>query len=457
MAAARKRIATLALAGFIGAGLIGGCATGSDDEDGGGAFALPKMSDLNPFAISKTPLPGKRISVLTTEDQVNGRLAEATGSLVIPPVYEATDWATPGGVPSNAPGHLSLPGQLRTVWQASAGTGSSSAAKLTAVPLVHQGRVYVFDAANQLSAFSTSGGGKAFAISVAPEGVKGDKAFGGGIAAEGGRIFAATGFGTVVAFDASNGARLWEKKLGAPFRASPTVADGRVFVTNTDGQVAALQAGDGSVLWTFHGTPQQTAALLSNARPAVAGDTVVVPFTSGDLVALKVDSGAAVWSENVNGSKSASSLASLSDPASPVVNGGTIYAASRAGRMIASNADTGERTWSMNLGGIDTPWVAGDAIYVVDATGRLVALQRANGEVRWAVKLPGNAKVWSGPVLAGGRLWLTSSKGALVGVDPASGQVSAERPLGGPVYISPVVAAGRMYVLTDAANLMALE
>ncbi len=455
MAANARSLSRLA-AGLVCVALLSGCASATDDEDGGG-FSLPKLADLNPFAIGKTPLPGKRVAVLATEDQVNGRMEEATGSIVIPPAYQMAEWATPGGTASNAPGHLALPGQLRTVWNVAAGTGSSAAAKLTAMPIVHQGRIYVQDAANQVSAFSLSGGAKAWSVSVAPDGLNGNKVFGGGIAAEGGRVFAVTGFGTIVALDAGSGAKLWEKKLGAPIHSAPTVADGRVFATNTDGLVACLAVADGSVLWTFHGSPQQAAALLTSTRPAVAGDIVVVSFPSGDLVALKVDSGAAMWTENVNGAKSSSALSSLSDPASPVANGGFVYAASRSGRMIASNADSGARAWSMNLGGVDTPWVAGDAVYVADASGRLVALKRTTGETRWAMKLPGTAKVWSGPVLAGGRLWLTSSKGALVGVDPATGQVGAQRELGTPVYIAPVVADGRMYVLTDSAQLMALE
>ena len=435
--------------------LLAGCSSGGDDE--GSGLALPKLSDLNPFAVGKTPLPGKRVAVLTSEDQTSSRMEEATGSIVIPPAREMAEWATPGGTASNAPGHLALPGTLRTVWNVSAGTGSSSAAKLTAMPIVHMGRIFVLDAANLVSAFSTSGGGRAWSASVAPAGENANKAFGGGIAASGGRVFAVTGFGTVVALDASTGARLWERKLGAPIHSAPTVADGRLFATNTDGQVACLAVADGSILWTFHGSPQQAAALLSSTRPAIAGDAVIVPFTSGDLVALKLDSGAPLWTDNVNGGKSVSALASLSDPASPVANGGFVYAASRSGRMIASNVETGSRAWSANVGGIDMPWVAGDALYMVDASSRLMALKRTSGEVRWAMKLPGEAKVWSGPVLAGGRLWLTSSKGALVGVDPSTGQVTAQRELGESVYVAPVVADGRMYVITDKANLMALQ
>ena len=102
------------------------------------------------------------------------------------------------------------------------------------------------------------------------------------------------------------------------------------------------------------------------------------------------------------------------------------------------------------------PWPAGDTVYVVDVTGKLMALTRAEGKVRWLTQLPGSAR-WNGPVLAGGKLWLVSAEGSLVGVDARSGQVSSTTALGEKVFVSPVVAGGRMYILADNATLIALN
>jgi hypothetical protein len=60
-------------------------------------------------------------------------------------------------------------------------------------------------------------------------------------------------------------------------------------------------------------------------------------------------------------------------------------------------------------------------------------------------------------VLAGNRLWLISGKGVLAGVDPHSGQVVSNLDLGTKVFVSPVVAGGRMYILADNATLIALN
>ena len=106
--------------------------------------------------------------------------------------------------------------------------------------------------------------------------------------------------------------------------------------------------------------------------------------------------------------------------------------------------------------GTQTPWVAGDTVYVVDTRGQVMALARTDGKTRWTTQLP-DSKTWSGPVLAGGSLWLVSNKGQLVSVDAATGRLGSQQDLGESVYITPIVAQGRMFVLTDAAKLIALN
>ncbi len=46
---------------------------------------------------------------------------------------------------------------------------------------------------------------------------------------------------------------------------------------------------------------------------------------------------------------------------------------------------------------------------------------------------------------------------AVRSVEAITGRVVVEKDLGDPVYIAPVVAQGRMYVLTDEAKLIALN
>ena len=148
------------------------------------------------------------------------------------------------------------------------GTGSSSSGRLSAVPLVADGKVYTLDAGGTVSAFSASGGGKVWGTSVTPKNEKRAEGFGGGLALDSGRLYVTTGYGTVVGIDPAKGTVLWTQKVGEPVRSSPTAAGGKVYFVSTDSVLHCLDGNDGQELWTARGVPEP-ATLLSNVSPAV--------------------------------------------------------------------------------------------------------------------------------------------------------------------------------------------
>ena len=462
-----RRTALLGWTVALAAGVLnGGC---SDSLP-----SLPKMGELNPFKETVPPLPGKRIAVLPAQDNTVGELAEASGPIVLPSPQLNDTWPQPGGSPSNAPGHLALSGNtLKQSWSASAGKGTNKVGRVSAPPIVYEGRVFALDSDGKVTAFSVSGGSALWTATLAPTTTKTGPGFsaitenilnltaedgggyGGGLAADGGRIYAVSGFGAVIALDPATGKRLWEKDIGVPIRAAPTTAGDRIFALTIEGKLYCLSTTDGTELWVVRGLPQQ-ASLGLNASPAVEGDVVVVPYPSGDLVALRISDGSGLWSESLSRSRTTSQLASMSDAARPAISNGTVFAIGHGGRMVATVASTGERLWSASVPGTQAPWVAGDSVFVVDTNGQLMALARQNGKIQWTVKLP-NSKTWSGPVLANGTLWLASKDGQLVGVDATTGRVTGEMGVGGAVFVTPVVAQGKMFVLTDDAKLVAFN
>lgn len=82
---------------------------------------------------------------------------------------------------------------------------------------------------------------------------------------------------------------------GAPFVASPVVADGLIVVAGAKGDVSALRAVDGSEAWTVK------AAGPIGASPAVDAGRVFVPTLTGKLQALRLSSGAEVWTQPLGG------------------------------------------------------------------------------------------------------------------------------------------------------------
>ncbi len=440
-----KRAAAL-IAAVAAASALTACA--------GDGPTLPKLADLNPFKEKQQPLPGRRVAIVETTESIANNLADADKPIVLPAVRANDSWAQPGGEANNAPGHLALAGTVRQAWTADAGEGSSKTGRVMAPPIVYDGKIYTLDAAGTVTAFSLSGG-KVFQVSTVPENENAAGGHGGGLAAEGGRLYIANGYGVAAALDPQTGKVLWQKNLGAPVRAAPTASGDKLFVVTVQGRFFCLNGNDGTEVWVARGLSQQ-ASLLTSTSPAVDGDIVVVPYPSGELVGMKVSDGSPVWSENLARTRQTSQLASMSDAARPAIDGGMVFAIGHAGRIVATQSKTGERIWTANVPGTQTPWVAGDTIYVVDTRGQVMALARTDGKTRWTTQLP-DSKTWSGPVLAGGSLWLVSNKGQLVSVDAATGRLGSQQNLGESVYITPIVAQGRMFVLTDAAKLIALN
>jgi outer membrane protein assembly factor BamB len=439
---------------LLGAGLVAALALGLAGC-GGSTLETLERKIKNPFAKKEKPLPGERIAVITDPTAVVADPAEAARAVQLPAPQANASWSQPGGSPSNSLGHLALNGDVRKVWSADAGTGSSSSGRLSAVPLVADGKVFTLDAGGTVSAFAAASGGRLWSADVTPDNEKSKEGFGGGLALDGGRLYAATGFGTVVAIDTGNGAVAWSKRVGEPIRSAPTAAGGKIYFVSAGNILYALNADDGEQLWTSRGLPQ-SATLLSNVSPAVSGGVVVAPFPAGDVAAFEVGSGKATWRDSLARTTETMASAVLGDPARPVIDRGVVFAVSHGGKMIAVSESSGERLWTRNLASTQMPWVAGDTVYVIDLAGKLIALSRADGKVRWVSDLPSGAR-WSGPVLAGGKLWAVSGNGLLVGADARTGQLLSQLDLDTPVFVAPVVAGGRMYILADNASLIALN
>lgn len=398
--------------------------------------------------------PGTRESVIATGNKLDVSDISKI-PVVVPAAYLNANWSQPGGVPSNAPQHVTLRDKISRIWTASAGKGSSTQGRLTAIPVVAENKVFVLDTRATVRAFSTNGGRKIWTSALTPKGEEADEGFGGGLAYDSGRLFVSTAFGSIVALDPSSGKRLWTKNIGVLIRSAPTVSDGRIFVIGVNNQVFALSTTDGSTLWKFRGTGE-SAGLISNTSPAVAEGIVVVPYTTGDLIAFKANSGSVIWSDSLTRTGRLSSTSSLNDIAGrPVIHNGRVIAISHSGRLAAIDLKTGKRLWSRNFPGTQTPWVAGEYVFFISASNILMAISHSDGKIRWIKRL--GKGHWAGPVLAGGRLIVISGAGRIANISPYTGTEVSIQGTGEKIFIPPIVAGNTLYFLNDKAKLIAMR
>ena len=199
-------------------------------------------------------------------------------------------------------------------------------------------------------------------------------------------------------------ATLWEVDVPGTMLATPAVVGQRVFITTDAGAVAALDAATGKTLWRYDiGAP-------SDSAPAVAGPALYLGTRDHRVLALDRNSGQLLWERNLGNIVLGS----------PIVVAGTVYIGSTNGRLEALDAATGAGRWSAPANG----WVVGHPASdgkIVAATSqgeRFITVDPDRGRRR-LVFFAGTPVV-GGPVIADGRAYFVTNRGAVWAVDPGA-------------------------------------
>lgn len=389
----------------------------------------------------------------------------ATTAIVLPVAQTLDSWPEAGARPSKQVGHVNAARELTVAWRSDAGTGSGRDRALTAAPIASTDTIFVFDASQTIRAFDLVTGAPRWSQEIDSGNRRDRLSIGGGFALSEGRLVVSSGYGSVMALDASNGAVIWERAMEAPMTGSPTIKDGRIFVVSNNNEVFAMSLADGSIEWTDQAI-SETARVLGSPSPAAIEDIVVVPYSSGEVIAYLASNGRRLWTDALSRSGRFTPISSINDIAArPVLAGGLVIAANQSGVTAAIDGRSGNRVWAQGIGSTQAPAMVGEYIFVMGTDGTLAALQAGTGRVFWATQLDEFENMddekgrisYSGPLVASGRLLLVSSTGDLIAFDPQTGQELARLDLGDAVYLEPIAVGERVYVLTDEARLIAIR
>ena len=410
-----------------------------------------------------TPTVGNRtpiLSVIQDGAKVDPDLAGIT--VVLPPAQANAEWAQVGGSASKFYGHLALAASPSKIWTAQV-EGGSQRARLAAAPVIGGGRLYAVGADGTIHAFNKDTGSRVWNSSANMSDDLRPAAFGGGVSFDNGTVYTTNGAGDAKALNAATGEELWKATPAGPLRGAPTIAFGQVYVMTQDNQILALDANDGDLLWNESGSSAQS-GVFGVAAPAAGAGTVIAGYSSGELSAYRYENGRTLWADALARTNISTRVSSLSDiDADPIIDSGRVYALGQGGRMAAYELVTGQRIWELNLAGISTPAIAGEWIFTLTDDARLLAIARSSGRVRWITQLAPYRNVekkkdpifWTGPVLAGGHLWVASSEGEIWRVSVGEGSSELFADVGEAVSLPPVVADNTLYVLDDGGTIHA--
>ncbi|MBB3859160.1 outer membrane protein assembly factor BamB [Novosphingobium hassiacum] len=427
---------------------LGGC----------GIFGGKDKAKTTPTVGERTPILSKIEAGTKVDDSI------ALTTVVLPAPEVNPDFAQAGGTASKSYGHVALADSPRKAWTVAI-QGSSSRERLAASPVIGGGKLFAMDTNGTVHAFDAATGARAWETAVKAEKDNANSTFGGGAAFDESVVYVTNGVGEVAALDAGTGAIKWRVKPAGPLRGSPTIAFGQVMVMTQDNQILTLNAPDGAVLWNANASVGQT-NVFGVAAPAAGQGTIVAGYSSGELVAYRYENGRELWADALARTSIATSVSTLTDiDADPIIERGRVYALGQGGRMAAYELVTGQRIWELNLAGISTPAIAGDWIFTLTDEAKLLCIAKSNGKVRWMTQLDRyknekkkkNQILWTGPVLAGNRLWIANSRGQVMSASVTDGTVSPFTEVGSAVSLAPVVANQTLYILDDGGKITAFR
>jgi outer membrane protein assembly factor BamB len=442
------------------------------------SVSLIALLALGACAEKEVILPGDRFDVradlaasIPTEadprpTDTTGQIANQAAPISLPGQVANADWTHRAGGVRHVSPHGALSAAPQRVFSVNIGQGNSRRNRISAAPVVAGGKVFTLDATATLAATST-GGQSLWQVDLTPATDRASETSGGGLAFGAGKIFAATGYGEIIALDPASGAILWRQNLDATVAGAPSVEGNTVYVVSRDSYGWAIDTETGRVKWTLSSTAG-AAGMVGSSSPAITDTTVLLPTDSGELVAALKGSGVQIWKTTIAGNRRGRAYAGIPDvTGDPVVMGDVTYAGNASGKTYALSTASGEVLWQADEGALGPVLPVGGSIFLVNDEAKLVRLDAETGSTIWSVEMPYFVKekvkrrkaitAHYGPVLAGGCIVVASGDGLLRMFSPVDGSLVATAEIPGGATSQPALAQGMLFVLGGNGQLHAFR
>lgn len=255
--------------------------------------------------------------------------------------------------------------------------------------------------------------------------------------------------GYLYALDRETGAMAWSYLVGEPIVGGVTVYDGIAYFGATDHRVYALDLADLQPVWE---TPFDTQERIWG-RPAVDQERVYIGSMDHSVYAIDRATGQQIWSTGVG----------AAIPGDVTVANGLVLAGAVDSRLHVLDAETGQLLWQTERldGWIwGQPLVIEDDVFFTSLRGTLYGYSLTAREPLWpAISLEGSLR--AGPVPYDGRAVVGTDDQRVYLVDLGAGQ--AEQLYGGgteqsgPILSAPVVADELIFVGSSTGKIVALD
>ena len=275
-----------------------------------------------------------------------------------------------------------------------------------------------------------------------------------GVGSDGKTAAVVTREGVLVAM--ARGVVTWKVPLGTRVATAPLVAGERVFVLGVDRAVQAFDAGNGARLWQV----QARGDPLTLAQTGVVTPfrNVLVVGQGPRMAGLDPLDGSVRWDVTIGSPRGANEVERLADLVGPAVRAGDkLCARSFQAAVGCVDAAAGRAVWIKNVGGNDAVAGTAERLFGADASDRITAWSTANGDVAWESESL-MFRDLGAPAVIGNSVVFGDREGMLHWLSPSNGQAQLRlRTDGSAIKVPPVVAGGLLIVATRAGGVFAFK
>ena len=350
------------------------------------------------------------------------------------------------------------------LWKKNNGIGTDEQ-YLKLAPVIVNQRLYVVDSAGSIGAMDATNGKRLWQKKIsASESIDGKSGWlrgGGDIHITGGpgygenTLMVGSLEGEIISLSAENGSELWRTRVSSEVLSAPQRASDIVIVRTIDGKVFGIDGDKGRRLWIYdRSVPPLT--LRGTSTPAIDSGIVVAGFDGGKMAALDVRTGKLLWETSISAARGRSELERMVDiDSEPMIVDGTVYIATFQGHVAAVQLETGRILWSSDLSSYAGFSADEQNIYVSDEDSHVWALDRFSGTVLWEQDSL-HARAATAPAAIGDQIVVGDLEGYLHWINKKNGEFTARKRLcKEPVIAKPIVVGKIAYAYCSDGRLAA--
>lgn len=354
---------------------------------------------------------------------------------------------------------------LNSLWSVRVGAGAEDKA-IKLEPGVSGGRVFAASADGTVMALQASSGNKIWSQNVRDiyTSAEVNHAFAkdidiitGGVGVGDDLVLVGTAAGEIVALFQSDGSLAWRSIVASEVLAPPQVSNQLVVAQSIDGSVTGLDAFTGERRWRFN-TPPPALTLRGTSTPILRDDVVIAGFANGRVALIDPDRGIAAIDERVAAAKGRSDLERLIDiDGKMVFQNGRLFVASYQGRILAIDLNAGRPLWSEDVSTTVGLGAGFGNVYLASVSDQLTAYDMDNGRIQWSTDALSNRDVTT-PVTTGSFIAVADFEGYVHLIAQSDGRFVGRRRVDSKGIYTPVLAAdNRLFVMGNSGRLSVFE